>query len=74
VHAHRPHTRLRGQRTRDGGREIATIILGAYGELTRYGDYSRIASWVQGPSAPAEPVLVGASEPAGTLGVGAGGE
>jgi serine-type D-Ala-D-Ala endopeptidase (penicillin-binding protein 7) len=29
-----------------GGRRICTVILGAYGELTRYGDYSRIKGWL----------------------------
>jgi D-alanyl-D-alanine endopeptidase (penicillin-binding protein 7) len=46
-----------------GGRRIATIILGAYGELTRYGDYARIAAWLQGPTAAAEALL--ADAPAG---------
>jgi D-alanyl-D-alanine endopeptidase (penicillin-binding protein 7) len=29
-----------------GGKRICTVILGAYGELTRYGDYSRIKGWL----------------------------
>lgn len=31
-----------------GGRRLVTVILGAYGELTRYGDYSRLKSWLTG--------------------------
>src|SRR5690606_33029431 len=28
------------------GRPVCTVILGAYGELTRYGDYARLTSWL----------------------------
>jgi D-alanyl-D-alanine endopeptidase (penicillin-binding protein 7) len=51
-----------------GGRRIGTVILGAYGELTRYGDYSRIRGWL-GDQAPEELPAVpeGATASAGDL-------
>jgi serine-type D-Ala-D-Ala endopeptidase (penicillin-binding protein 7) len=51
-----------------GGKKIATVLLGAHGELTRYGDYSRIKGWLtqnapDAADAPEVPEVPGGSGP-----------
>jgi D-alanyl-D-alanine endopeptidase (penicillin-binding protein 7) len=45
-----------------GGRRVCTVILGAHGELTRYGDYARLQSWLTAGAALASATVAAAAD------------